>query len=205
MLDTRLPMLAATGSQVNLADIAKQHQQQQYRQQQMEMQREGMDLQREQMGWQRELQDMKMDAEQAKAAREGIKDMAGAVQWADTPEKWAQVQQHYAQYDPSIASIGFDQRESALVRLGQMGEYLENTAPDIRAIEPGGSLFSVGPQGVEELVRANPGAAAPASPVGQGPQEGATATNPQTGEKIIYRNGQWQAAGGASGNAGGGF
>lgn len=36
-------------------------------------------------------------------------------------------------------------------------------------------------------------------------QEGATATNPQTGEKIIFRNGQWQAAGGGGGNATGGF
>lgn len=39
----------------------------------------------------------------------------------------------------------------------------------------------------------------------QGAQEGQTATNPQTGEKIIFRNGGWQPMGGASGNAGGGF
>lgn len=36
-------------------------------------------------------------------------------------------------------------------------------------------------------------------------QEGATATNPQTGEKIIFRNGAWQAMGGTAGNGGGGF
>lgn len=33
-------------------------------------------------------------------------------------------------------------------------------------------------------------------PAGGGIQEGATATNPQTGQKIIFRNGQWQPMGG---------
>lgn len=36
-------------------------------------------------------------------------------------------------------------------------------------------------------------------------QDGATATNPQTGEKIIFRNGAWQPMGGTAGNGGGGF
>lgn len=44
-----------------------------------------------------------------------------------------------------------------------------------------------------------------AQPEGGDLQDGATATNPQTGEKIQYRNGAWIPMGGASGNAGGGF
>lgn len=38
-----------------------------------------------------------------------------------------------------------------------------------------------------------------------GVSEGQTATNPQTGEKLVFKGGQWQPMGGASGNAGGGF
>jgi hypothetical protein len=40
---------------------------------------------------------------------------------------------------------------------------------------------------------------------GGGIQEGATATNPQTNEKIIFRNGRWQPVGGSVGNGTGGF
>lgn len=38
-----------------------------------------------------------------------------------------------------------------------------------------------------------------------GAQEGATATNPQTGEKLMFRGGQWVPAGGGTGNGAGGF
>jgi len=40
---------------------------------------------------------------------------------------------------------------------------------------------------------------------GGGPQEGQTATNPQTGEKAVYRNGKWEVIGGSVGNGAGGF
>lgn len=36
-------------------------------------------------------------------------------------------------------------------------------------------------------------------------QEGATATNPKTGQKLQFKNGQWVPVGGGSGNATGGF
>jgi hypothetical protein len=36
-------------------------------------------------------------------------------------------------------------------------------------------------------------------------REGATATNPKTGEKVQFKNGQWMPVGGGSGNATGGF
>jgi hypothetical protein len=38
----------------------------------------------------------------------------------------------------------------------------------------------------------SPPQSVPASVTPSGPQEGATATNPSTGERLIFRNGQWQ-------------
>ena len=198
MIDARIPLMAAQGSQVNLVDMYRQKQA-------MDMQRQQMEMQREQMEFQKALQEANINAEKAKAMKEGVKDMHAAVRWADSPEKWAQVQQHYGQYDPQLASIPFEQREQALLKLGQLGEYLDKNQEKFQAIEPGGSLYGISPDGnVREVVRANPGNAAPASPVGS-VQEGATATNPQTGEKIIFRNGAWQPMGGTAGNGGGGF
>jgi hypothetical protein len=40
---------------------------------------------------------------------------------------------------------------------------------------------------------------------GGGVEEGQTATNPQTGEKLMFRGGQWVPAGGGTGNGVGGF
>lgn len=40
---------------------------------------------------------------------------------------------------------------------------------------------------------------------GGGPQEGQTATNPQTGEKAVYRNGKWEVMGGGVSNGTSGF
>ena len=185
MIDARIPLMAAQGSQVNLVDLYRQ-------QQQMQMQKDQMALQREQMDWQRELQEMRMDAEKAKAAKAGLEDIAGAVRWADTPDKWAQVQQHYGQFDPQLASIPFEQRENALLKLGQMTKYLEDTAPDIRTVEPGGSVVGIAPGGqVTEYVRANPGTAAPYSPVEDDHKT-------VGGKTYVKRNGQWFEEGAAS-------
>lgn len=50
----------------------------------------------------------------------------------------------------------------------------------------------------QTIIAPNPGGYAAGTPVasgGGGVPEGATATHPQTGEKIIFRNGQWKSAG----------
>lgn len=57
-------------------------------------------------------------------------------------------------------------------------------------------------QGNEGLMRTRSGM--PPQQQG-GVQEGATATNSQTGEKIVFRNGAWQPMGGSVGNGTGGF
>lgn len=58
-------------------------------------------------------------------------------------------------------------------------------------------------QGNTGLQFIRPNAMAPQPSAGV--QEGATATNPKTNEKIIFRNGQWQPVGGSVGNGTGGF
>lgn len=158
-IDARIPMMAGQAATVNLAQMYQQKQQ-------MDMQRQQMEMQREEMEFRKAVQATNLDENKRKAMQEGIKDIASAVQWADTPEKWAQVQQHYGQYDPQLSSVPFEQRESALVKLGKLGDYLEATKPDIRTVEPGGSVVGIAPGGqVTEYVRANPGGAAPYSPV----------------------------------------
>lgn len=75
--------------------------------------------------------------------------------------------------------------------------------------QPGGGVARYDPvTGRTEMVIVpnTGGYAAGAAAGGGGIQEGATATNPQTGEKIQFRGGQWVPMGGGSGgNVGGGF
>jgi hypothetical protein len=152
---------------------------------------------------------MKLDEHQRKKAEEELGDLSAAVRWADSPEKWQYVQQHYGQKGIDLSPYRFEDRERGLVALGKMGGYLKDPPkPDIRATEPGGGLYAINPDGsVRVLVQPNDGSAPMGQPAPQsgGVQEGATATNPQTGQKIIYRGGQWVPVGGAGSNAGGNF
>lgn len=138
-----------------------------------------------------------LDTERRKQVTEGVKDLANAVQWADTPDKWAIVQRHYGQYDPQLAQTPFEQREQSLIALGQMGEYLKSTEPKIITPQPGGGAFSYSRQGgLQTVIAPNDGSQPMGAPVtapapSGGIREGSTATNPQTGQKIIYQGGQW--------------
>lgn len=87
-------------------------------------------------------------------------------------------------------------------------------AGDNVAMQPGGGVANIrptfGPDGsfagntAQVVIQPNTGESAVGASAG-GIQEGATATNPRTGEKIQYRGGQWVPMGGGSGNATGGF
>lgn len=206
MIDASIPFRAGTAGAFSLADLAQQSQQLRHGEQAMQQRERALDQQDQQFQLQMQEHTARLSAAEREAATKGLEDIAAAVQWAQTPEQWAQVQQHYAQIDPQLATIPFEQREQVLIQTGHMADYLKATAEKFQAIEPGGSLFGISPTGdVREVVRANPGTAAPMAPVGGGVQEGATATNRQTGEKIIYRGGQWVPAGGGGGNAPGNF
>lgn len=100
-----------------------------------------------------------LSTQQREAVKAGLSDMYAAVQWADTPEKWAVVQQHYGQYDPKLAAVPFQQREQAIVAVGQMADYLKSTEPKIVPVQPGGSALAVNPHTLETtpLVLPNPG------------------------------------------------
>lgn len=200
MIDARIPLMAAQGSQVNLVDMYRQKQQ-------MDMQRQQMEMQREQLDWQRELQGIKMDAEKAAQVREGLKDLSGAVRWADSPEKWAQVQQHYGQYDPQLASIPFEQREQALLKLGQMTKYLEETAPKFFNITDGGAVVATDAQGGNGRYVVTPYQMAPQAggdmPTVSSPEE---ARNLPPGTQFRTPDGRvLRVPGGSGGNAGGTF
>jgi hypothetical protein len=208
-LDSRLPLLAAQAGQINLADIYKQQDDRALQQQQMHQRDRQLDQQDQQFQMQMQEHLSQLDENKRKAAEKGLEDMAAAVQWADTPQKWAVVQQHLAQSGhPDLASTPFDAREQSLITLGKMGDYLKATAPKIQAIEAGGSLAALDPRTGKPTftVLPNPGDQTPGAPVGAGVQEGATATNPTTGEKVRFQGGQWvPIQGGAGSNVGGGF
>lgn len=110
----------------------------------------------------------KMDEQKRKQVEAGVKDMSAAVQWADTPEKWAVVQQHYGKFDPQLAAVPFQNREQALISLGQMGDYLKSTAPKIITPEAGGGAFEYSPGGgMRTLIQPNDGTQPMGAPVGE--------------------------------------
>jgi hypothetical protein len=149
---------------------------------------------------------MKLDDRQREQAQKEVADLSSAVRWADTPEKWQQVQQHYGQVGIDLSPYQFEHRERGLMALGQMGEYLKSAPKsEYRSLEPGGSLIDVSGGNPRVVIAPNDGSQQVGAPVQGGVQEGATATNPQTGQKIIFRGGQWVPAGGPTQPASGGF
>jgi hypothetical protein len=86
-----------------------------------------------------------------------------------------------------------------------MRQRLDMRDSKVISAQAGGQAGLYGPGGYKPIIAPNDGSAPAGSPVGGGVQEGATATNPQTGEKLIFRGGQWQPMGGGAGNSVGGF
>ena len=87
--------------------------------------------------------------------------------------------------------------------LEQLGNEIESFASDIRLSSEEKqdleNLLSVALEPLDKLIEMQHGeeglkiGEVPTEPfVDQAPQEGQTATNPQTGEQLIFRNGQWQ-------------
>ena len=206
MIDASIPFRAGTAGAFNLSDLLNQHQQRQMNERTMQQRDRQMDQQDQAFDLEMQQHTARLDAAQREAAAKGLEDIAAAVQWAQTPEQWAVVQQHYGRYDPQLATVPFEQREQVLVTTGRMKDYLEATKPEWHSVNEGGMGGFVGPDGSwQTVISPNPGTAQAGSPVGGGVQEGATATNPQTGERVQFRNGAWVPMGGGGGNAPGNF
>lgn len=102
---------------------------------------------------------------------------------------YTDLQKYAGQYSPQAL-------QGAIDNAGLVEKFISLAEPKYLSIPAGGTLVDTrNPQAVQSFQAGAPEAI----------REGATATNPQTGEKIQFRNGQWVPVGGGSGNATGGF
>jgi hypothetical protein len=110
-----------------------------------------------------------------------------------------------AEYDranpkPANDKLAMYMRNAGIDPESEQGKAMYNAALT-NEIYPEKMIPFTDAQGNEGLMRTRTG-----MPPQQGSiQEGATATNPKTNEKIIFRNGQWQPVGGSVGNGTEGF
>jgi hypothetical protein len=199
MIDSSIPLRAGMAGQFSLADLAQQSQQLRHGEQAMQQRERSLDQQDQQFQLQMQEHTARLSREEREAAQAGLKDMGGAVRWATTPQQWAVVQQHLAQHSPELAAVPFEQREQVLVQLGQMSDYLDATKEKFVAVDGGGSLAGISDNGtVREVIRANPGTAAPFAPVGGGETRKTVG-----GKSYVNRNGQWFEETAASNGSGG--
>jgi hypothetical protein len=130
-----------------------------------------------------------IDPEAAKATREfgqlmsgeAIKSMAETLKGATTDREMGRFLEMLA--DPSTPP---DIRERTINRMLQLAERQRKINDSRVADMRGGTYYKPG--------HGNPVAASESAPPSAAPsvQEGATATNPQTGQKLTFRNGKWQ-------------
>lgn len=137
-----------------------------------------------------------LNKDQAAIAKQNVETVGQLALMADTPQKWDSV---IDQLGPQFAQYKgqFGQREAIIARAGQVKEFLQQQEPKYMTVPNDADLVNVkDPQALSDFAAGR-----------QAPQvsEGQTATNPQTGEKIVFQNGQWVAQGGAGSNASGGF
>lgn len=137
-----------------------------------------------------------LSKEQADIAKQNVETVGQLALMADTPQKWDavidQLGPQFAQYKGQ-----FGQREAIIARSGQVKAFLEQQAPKYMAVPDGADLVNVkDPAALQAFASGKAESQV---------SEGQTATNPQTGEKVIFQGGQWVKMGGAGSNASGGF
>lgn len=221
-IDARIPLMvqqvaSPLDRQMKLSDLA-------YRQQAMDMQRQRAEQE------QAERQQAQQREQVAMTVRllDGVQDESTYQQALAAGRRFGlDVSAAPANYDPNwvgehrligqtILRPDGQQKLSTAAQQAQELTGLPITHPETRKVmarlladnvpvQAGGAVYTNDPlTGFAPGIVPNPGGAAAGAPAG-GYQEGATATNPQTGEKIIFRNGAWQPMGGTAGNGGGGF
>lgn len=232
-LDTRLPILAAQGAQVNLADMYAKAQD-------MRMQREGMDMRREQFDYQRQ----QMEAQQQEAAAGKQREQAGliaklttGVQDEGTYQQRLAAARAYGidvsaappNYDPEwvqtqniIASTflkpdGQKELTTTAQELAEAGyepgtpEFQKAMAQRIAMKDSkvvtttaGGMAGMLGPGGYQPLVLPNDGSSLAGAPAG-GKTVVRTGKDASGRQVVQYSDGSVEYAGGGAGNSVGGF
>jgi hypothetical protein len=119
---------------------------------------------------------MQLDERQRAQAKAELDDVSGAVRWAlsdpaTKAQRWNQVVDYYSRHLPEVAQYRDhpEMAESALMQLGQIGEYLKDAPkPEYKAIEAGGSLIDVSGGKPHVVIAPNPGGYDTGSPVQTG-------------------------------------
>lgn len=116
---------------------------------------------------------MRMDDRQREIAKAKVADLSNAVRWAQTPEDWAHVQSFYGSQGVDLSPYRLEDKERALLSLGQLGKYLEDAPkPEYRSIEAGGSLIDVSGGNPRVVIAPNTGEYETGAPVRQGSAQG---------------------------------
>jgi len=130
-------------------------------------------------------QDVKNTVESLKAdiTQAGLELMrAGGSIGAITEREWPLLEKQIAAVTPYVS----EKRARALLEnVAQRLKNIQTRATETYDTQWGETQFYTPSEALP------PGGGAP-SPASGGTREGATATNPQTGERVIYRGGQWQ-------------
>jgi hypothetical protein len=160
----------------------------------------------------------KLDARQREHIKRGVDYVGQAAlaisklppdQRAAAWDEYAQrgVEQGFTELADEVGGYSEEALQSALAEAGLVRQAIEMAEPQEFNVGPGEGRYQRDPitGGISTVIAPNPGDAAPFSPVGGVVAEGATATNPQTGEKIIFRGGQWVPTGGGASNGAGNF
>jgi hypothetical protein len=118
---------------------------------------------------------------------------------------YAQKMPQFAEQINEIAFLPQAEQERvlqvAIVNAGLLQEMLKLNAPQTLNVQPGAGVYERDPRtgAISTIIQPNYGQAPSFSPVPQGGggssggfSEGQTATNPATGQKIVFRNGAWR-------------
>lgn len=225
-LDTRLPLLAAQGAQVNLADLYQQTQG-------MQMQRRAMDMREQEFGAQQQQREEVARQQQLAQQREQAGQIAQLTRGVTDEGTYQQRLAAARQYgiDVSGAPANFDpawvQTQNILAEtfFREGPDRLTNTAQELveAGFEPGTPEFQramaqritmkdskvvnttaggmsgmLGPNGYQPFILPNPGGAQAGAAVGAGEERKSVG-----GRSFVKRGGQWFEETAASNGAGG--
>jgi hypothetical protein len=232
-LDPSIPFRAGQAATVNLAELYAQAQQMKLQQRGMDMREQEFSAAQEQR--EREAQEGQLARQREQAGMvarltRGVTDeatyqqrIAAARQYGlDTSEAPPQFDPEWVQTQNILAETFFREGPDKLTTTAQelveaglepgtpqfqraMAQRIAMQDSKVVNTTAGGMSGMLGPNGYQPFILPNSGEAPAGAPVSGGVQEGATATNPQTGEKVIFKGGQWVPLGGGGGNATGGF